>query len=127
MSVLFFCVLAVSVADSTVYNFIVPDNIMEAAYYKSSAKGYVLTHRTPPNVNHSRQLPVYRVVNEFMNLEDRLEEPPAPEQAENQKIYVDILNFASRSGTEPANQVRYMSRDPSRVMEREEVKSVYTI
>lgn len=45
---------------------------MEAPYYKSTPRGYVLTYRTPPtHIDPSRQLPVYRVVNEFMNLEDR--------------------------------------------------------
>ena len=50
---------------------------MISPYYKATPKGYVLTYRTPPNVDPSRQLPVYRVVNEFMNLperEDGLEE-----------------------------------------------------
>jgi hypothetical protein len=42
---------------------------MEAPYYKSTSQGYVLTHQVPPsNIDHSRRIPVYRVVNEFMNL-----------------------------------------------------------
>ena len=42
---------------------------MKSPYYKSTPKGYVLTYRTPPKyTDNSKQLPVYRVVNEFMNL-----------------------------------------------------------
>ena len=42
---------------------------MKSPYYKVTPKGYVLTYQnTPLNTDPSKQLPVYRVVNEFMNL-----------------------------------------------------------
>ena len=42
---------------------------MQAPYYKTTPRGYVLTYKTPPpTTEHARQLPVYRVVNEFMNI-----------------------------------------------------------
>ena len=54
---------------------------MEAPYYKATPQGYVLTHRTPPpSADYSKQLPVYRVVSEFMNLEDQKEEKKVKEK-----------------------------------------------
>ena len=47
---------------------------MISPYYKATPKGYTLTYRTPPKADLSKQLQVYRVVNEFMNLPDREEE-----------------------------------------------------
>jgi hypothetical protein len=53
---------------------------MRSLYYKVCPSGYQKTYLSPPpNINHEKRLPVYRVVNEFMNLDDDDRQEPVRE------------------------------------------------
>ena len=100
---------------------------MKSPDYKLTPKGYVLTYTdTPLNSDPSKQLPIYRIVSEFMNLPEQ-EEPISSQEEPNNKVSVDITKSQISEQDHVASEIRYLSRNQSRFNDKEEIKSIYTV
>ena len=85
---------------------------MKSPYYKVTPKGYILTHQNAPaGTDPSKQLPVYRVVSEFMNLtETEQEKPNYCQEGHNNKVFVDVTKSETSEQDHITSEIRYLSR-----------------
>lgn len=102
-------------------------------YYAVTASGY---QRIPNievrGVDHSRQIPVYKTVNEYMNLNSHEKEKEVvpdtiqEEEGENEMFLPQYSTHSLKlAGREEERPARYLIPLDNKIMEKEEVSSIH--